>query len=92
MMYGTLSSFGNYDECLDIEAMDDDDDTTPKFYGQYCAINYAPYTPLNYSAEYLDHEMKKSRIISKVVHQQNFTATHVSIGLKVGRWMTAISD
>lgn len=37
--FGTTSSFGDYDECLDIQSDDDDDDHN-NFVGKYCTISF----------------------------------------------------
>ncbi|KAI1289383.1 Nose resistant to fluoxetine protein 6 [Halotydeus destructor] len=84
MMYGTLSSFGNYDECLDIEGRYDTDDPYPAFYGKYCAVDNVPMSPLSYNASYLEKLFSKSQVMRSII-KQGFTPTQISIGLRLAK-------
>jgi hypothetical protein len=94
ILYGSVSSFGNYDECLDSVAFDDplksgtldnEEKSTDKvlFQGKYCAVNYAPMKPLSYEPDYLIKELPKGKIFRKAMKE--FTPVEIALGLKAAR-------
>ena len=45
ILSGTLSSLGDYDECLDTKLMDPESEVSRIVTGQYCSINIKPFLP-----------------------------------------------
>lgn len=85
IMYGTINSFGQYDECLDTVVYDvtDDPTTEVQFKGQYCALNVRPQKPNSYDPNYLAQELPKARIFRKMMSQ--FTPAEMSIVLQIAQ-------
>lgn len=85
VMYGTINSFGQYDECLDIvvHEVPNDLSTQVQFKGQYCAINIHPKRPFSFDPHYLAQELPKAKIFRKMINM--FTPAELSIALQVAQ-------
>lgn len=82
IMYGSISSFGNYDECIDTVGTHEESNEV-YFKGQYCAINYYPVTPNSFDPKYLSRELAKAHMFRKLLRQ--FPTVQISIGLQLAR-------
>lgn len=79
LLTGSISSFGNYDSCLAVKAVDVQETV---FVGKYCALERNIIAPLSYDPQYLARELPKSKMVRKAL--ADVSPVEISLALKGG--------
>lgn len=85
LVSGAINSFGNYDSCLSVEAVDSGELV---FTGQYCAVERGIEAPASYDPEYLARELPKARLIRKAL--SDASPVEISLSLKMANTRMAM--
>ncbi|XP_023240696.1 nose resistant to fluoxetine protein 6-like [Centruroides sculpturatus] len=70
ILYGSMSTFGSYDECLSV-VVDEEDPNSMK--GQYCSINISPYLPPRPRQYTFDSAFQEYPVLKKKLHEMHMS-------------------
>ncbi|XP_067137074.1 nose resistant to fluoxetine protein 6-like [Centruroides vittatus] len=70
ILYGSMSTFGSYDECLSV-VVDEEDPNSMK--GQYCSINISPYLPPRPRQYTFDSAFQEYPVLKKKLQEMHMS-------------------